>query len=287
MLEPTTEQLALLTPTERAAYRFSDFFNQRLKFLSRWWIETTMRAVLWFTAGNRLRIHGREHLETLDDPSISAIMVANHRSFFDFFVVAYALVGNTRFTRRAFFPVRSTFFYEGPTGIAINMATTGMAMFPPIFRERQKGAFNQYAIDRIAAELRAHPTFVGIHPEGRRNKDPDQYALLKPQSGVGRIALACDGVRVVPMFIKGMSSDLVVETWRNWAKPKQHPIHLVFGGDVTVDDLYHRAGDREAWQEVSRRCMDAVSTLAEDQRRRDGAPARKPDLRVLRGRSGS
>lgn len=285
MVEPTPDQLDSLTPTERAAYRFSDFFNRHLKFLSRWWIETTMRGVLWFTAGNRLRVHGTENLATLDDPRLSAIMVANHRSFFDFFVVAYALVRATRFTRRAFFPVRSTFFYEGPTGIAINMATTGMAMFPPIFREREKGRFNQYAIDRIAAELRTHPTFVGIHPEGRRNKDPDPYALLGPQSGVGRIALACQGVRVVPMFIKGMSSDLVVETWRNWAKPDQHPIELVFGEDVVVDDLYGRADDREAWQEVAARCMDAVASLAEDQRRRDGAPARRPDLRVVSRRA--
>jgi len=284
MLEPTPEQLELLTPTERAAYRFSDFFNRRLKALSELWIDTTMRAVLWFTAGNRLRIHGREHLESLDDPTLSAIMVANHRSFFDFFVVAYACVRHTRFTRRAFFPVRSTFFYEGPTGIAVNMATTGMAMFPPIFREQEKGGFNRYAIERIAHELRSSPTFLGIHPEGRRNKDPDPYSLLKPQSGVGRIALACKDVRVVPMYVKGMSSDLIVETWRNWAKPQDHPIDLVFGEDVEVSDLYDRADDRLAWKEVAARCMAAVADLADDQRRRDGLPDRKPDLRVVRGR---
>ncbi len=274
MLQPTPEQLATLTPTERACFRFGDWFNRRLKFLSCWWIDTTMRFVLWFTAGNRLRIHGTEHLESLDDPGLSAIFVANHRSFFDFYVVAYAYVTRTRFTRRSYYPVRSTFFYEGPVGVAVNMVTTGMAMYPPIFREREKAGFNRFAMERLNEELRVAPTIVGIHPEGRRNQDPDPYALLKPQKGVGRIALACPGIRVVPMYVKGMSSDLLRETWKNWFAPDDHPIDLALGPDVRVSDLYARAEDTDAWTAVAERCMVAIGALAEGQRERDLAEQR-------------
>ena len=161
MVEPTPEQLDLLTPTERAAYRFSDFFNRRLKFLSVMWINTMMRVVLWFTAGNRLRIHGREHLDSLDDPRLSAIMA--NLQLFDFFVVAYMRPAHAVY-ETSLLPVRSILL-RGPTGIAINMATTGMAMFPPIFRGQEKGGFNQYAIERIAHELRTHPP--SSNPSGR------------------------------------------------------------------------------------------------------------------------
>lgn len=273
-LDPTPEQLALLTPAERRCYRFADAFNRRFKALSSWWIGSAMCGVLWFTAGNRLRIHGDAHLASLDDPNLSVIFVANHRSFFDFYAITYAAITRTRLTRRTFFPVRSGFFYEGVLGTAVNLACTGMAMFPPIFREREKAPFNRYALKRLNAELQASPTLVGIHPEGRRNHDPDPYSLLRGRKGVGQLALACPGVRVVPIFVKGMTSDLLSETWKNWFTPDDHPIDITYGADVPVADLAPHADDPDAWTEVARRCMRAIGELASDQRARDHAAER-------------
>jgi 1-acyl-sn-glycerol-3-phosphate acyltransferase len=251
-------------------YRVADFVNRHLKFLSAAWIHTTMRGVLWLTAGNRMTVHGAENVADLDKSS-RVLMVANHRSFFDFYVIAFANVRHTRMAQRAFFPVRAKFFYEGLVGTVINWWMTIIAMFPPIVRDPKRRAWNRYALKRIEAELTIPGTWVGIHPEGRRNKSPDPYSFLRPYAGTGQIALAVGDVRVVPLYVVGISSHIFQEARRNWWRPKDHRIDVYYGPPIDLSDLQAEVAEgkdptRAQAVAASRRCMEAIVALAEKHR---------------------
>jgi 1-acyl-sn-glycerol-3-phosphate acyltransferase len=274
MLRPTPEQLSALRPMQRLCFAVADFVNQRLKPLSAWWVGTVLVGFVGLLGGRRFRVSGLEHLQTMH-PESRAVLVANHRSFFDFHVISCVAFRHSRIPRRAFWPVRATFFYDSPVGLAVAATMSGLGMFPPILRSKEKGSFNQYAVARLAAELVAHPTTIGIHPEGTRNQDRDPWSLLRGQSGVGRIALACENARVVPIFVKGMSNDVIREAWRNFTDPEAHPIDIVFGPDIAIDDLRPHAEDPDAWRAVADRCMDAIRSLADGLRVDTEAPARK------------
>ncbi len=265
MLQPTAEQLAVLNRTERLWFRVANLFAGPLKPFSLLASNTWGLALLWFAGGRRFRIHGLENLDDLDKKT-SLVMVANHRSFFDFYTIAYAAMRYSRMTRRIFFPVRSTFFYDGPIGAAINLGLSGMAMFPPIMRDKSKAPFNRFALDRMADELRHPGTMIGIHPEGRRNKDADPYSLLPPQPGVGHLACKVEGLRIVPVFVKGLSNRMVAETLYNWISPSKYPIDICFGKAVDYADLLDSNDPQASALAITQRSMDAIKALGEAQR---------------------
>src|SRR5690606_16582166 len=175
--------------------------------------------------GRRYRVRGEDVISSFE-PEDRVLLVANHRSFFDFFVITFVNVTHSRLGRRAFFPVRSTFFYEHPLGGVVNLLMSGMMMYPPVFRDRRRLRFNLLSLRRLVDELKVPGTVVGIHPEGTRGKGPDPYELLPVQFGVGRVALEAEGARVVPVFIVGMTNNLALETVRNWLFPDAYPIDV-------------------------------------------------------------
>lgn len=274
MLQPSPAQLAALTSAERRWFRFADVANRHLKFLSVAWIATFMRFLLWFCGGRRFRVSGQAHLARFT-PETRALLVANHRSFFDFYTVAYANVTGSTLGKRCFFPVRATFFYESAIGAAVNWCMTVMAMFPPILRRREGRGWNKYAMARVNAELQVPGTWVGIHPEGTRNRGEDPYSLLKAHAGAGQIAMAVGDLRVVPIFIVGMGNNVLLETWRNWTAPDQYPIYICYGPDVDLSDITEDPDDPTAWRLASERCMASIRALADELRaelERKGAP---------------
>jgi hypothetical protein len=102
------------------------------------------------------------------------VFATNHRSFFDQFAVLLGLyLTGTPWCRTIRFPVRSNFFYERPIGMVINHAIAGGVMYPPIFRQAEKTAFNKDAIDRLIKLLAEPGVVIGIHPEGTWGKGPD------------------------------------------------------------------------------------------------------------------
>src|SRR4029077_7539174 len=109
---------------------------------------------------------------------------------------------------RTCFPVRAEFFYDHPLGLLLNVALTGMAMFPPVFRHGRRRALNAWSRARCARELARPRTAVGVHPEGRRNKDGGPFEMLPAMPGAGRIALAAPGAPVVPVFIHGLGNSV-------------------------------------------------------------------------------
>lgn len=264
MLRPSPEQLAALSNKDRLWLRVALLFNGPLKWISVAIIGTFATWLMWFTGGRRYRHHGLEHLDGITRKT-SLVMAANHRSLFDFYTITYTTNRYSRMTRRCFYPVRSTFFYEGPVGAGINFALTGMAMFPPIMREASKSALNRWALERMAAELRRPGTMIGLHPEGRRNKDPDPYTFLPPQPGVGHLAMQVEGLLILPVFVKGMSNKALRETRWNWLSPREKPIDIRFGPPVEYADLVDPSDPQGSARAIAARVMESVAVLGAEQ----------------------
>jgi 1-acyl-sn-glycerol-3-phosphate acyltransferase len=281
MVGPERELLEPLLGIERVAYRVGDVFARRLKPAAALWNLSFTAGLAWLCLGRRLDVIGAENIGHLNSSS-RVLVVANHRSFFDFFVISAATMWTGRMPRsRTFFPVRSSFFYEKPAGILVNALMSGMSMFPPIFRDRAKQPFNRYSLERCIAELSIPGTVVGVHPEGTRNKGEDPYELLPAKAGMGKIALGVDdGVEIVPVFVLGMGNDLRRELELNWARGDRERINVVIGPPVDLRDLRSRRGHRGSktlHQQAAQRCLDAIAALAEIERRlRSDAPPAAP-----------
>src|SRR5712664_2287185 len=131
VLLPTPEELAVLTSFERFAFRVTHRMN-----LGRWkrfwtWCQKVFGAGwIHLSSYNLLYVYGLEHIEAVDHDQ-PILLVANHRSFFDFFTVSSVLFYRTRFGKRLFFPVRGRFFYQSPAGMFVNLVMGWWSMYPP------------------------------------------------------------------------------------------------------------------------------------------------------------
>jgi 1-acyl-sn-glycerol-3-phosphate acyltransferase len=219
----------------------------------------------WIDQGTKhLRhVHGLSRVGVFD-PAESYICVANHRSFFDLYVVTAHLVKRKLLPHRIMFPVRSTFFYDSPAGILVNGAMSFFAMYPPVFRERKHARLNIASLDECARLVSRPGVFLGLHPEGTRNKDGDPYTLLPAQSGVGRIIHQAK-VKVLPVFVNGLSNDLPRQFLDNFTG-KGTPIHIVWGAPVELGDLLSRPGGPKTYKAVAERSLEAVRVLGEEER---------------------
>ena len=226
-----------------------------------------MGALIWSCGGRRFTIHGLENLARFGKKD-SILLVANHRSFFDFFTITALLYWRTRLTKRIFFPVRQNFFYDHPLGPAVNFAMSGMRMFPPIMRDVEKKGFNTYAVARCIEELDRPGigTVLGIHPEGTRNKGDDPYAFLPAQPGAGRIALGSKRAHVIPVFVLGMGQSITGEWRKNLLEASTQPVDLYFGTPIDFTDLRPKANMVTAQKRAADRCLDAIKVLADRQR---------------------
>ncbi|CAN5924882.1 hypothetical protein BH11MYX4_BH11MYX4_48880 [soil metagenome] len=267
-VRPTPEQLAPLTRFERASFRLADLLAApSLTPLSANWNSVVMGALIWSCGGRRFKIHGLENLAGYGKKD-SILLVANHRSFFDFFTITALLYWRTRLTKRIFFPVRQNFFYDHPLGPAVNFAMSGMRMFPPIMRDKEKKGFNTYSVARCIEELNRPDigTVLGIHPEGTRNKGDDPYAFLPAQPGVGRVALGATRAHVIPVFVLGMAQSITGEWRKNIFEADTQPVDVYFGKPIDFSDLRPKANMVTSQKRAADRCLDAIKELADRQR---------------------
>jgi 1-acyl-sn-glycerol-3-phosphate acyltransferase len=212
---------------------------------------------------NLRRVHGFDRVGAFD-PAKSYVCVANHRSFFDLYVVTAYLVKHGLLPHRLLFPVRSTFFYESAAGMVVNGAMSFFAMYPPLFRERRLAHLNVASLDEIGRLLSGPGVFVGLHPEGTRGKDDDPYALLPARSGVGRI-IHQSGATVIPVFINGLGNGLAKQVAGNFTG-KGEPINVVFGAPVDFGELRDRPASPRVFKQVSECSLEAVRMLGEEER---------------------
>ena len=261
---------AILTPLERAQIRFvratlrPGALDRAIRAMQRsvgqWWIRTA-------TASLR-NVHGLERLPPWDS-SGSIVCVANHRSFFDLYVVTAELVAHG-LPQRILFPVRSTFFYDNPVGPLVNGVMSFFAMYPPIFRDRKRAALNLASLDETAALLRRGGFFVGLHPEGTRKKDADPYTFLPAQSGVGRIIHKAR-CTVLPVFVNGLLNNLTRQVGSGLLGGGR-PIHMVYGAPVDFGSLLRAPASPRTYRRIAETCLEAIGELGREERVIRNAP---------------
>jgi len=208
-------------------------------------------------------MHGIERLPVLEIRQ-SYILVSNHRSFFDLYVIFGDLV-RRGLQHRIVFPVRSTFFYDNPLGLFVNGVMSFFAMYPPLFRERKKLILNPLALDELSWLLRRGGMFAGIHPEGTRKKDDDPYTFLPAQRGVGRIIQGAK-VPVIPVFINGLVNDLSQQITSNFDGTGKD-ILVVFGKPVDFGGLLDEPPGTRTEQRIADHVMQAVGELGQEEKR--------------------
>lgn len=221
-------------------------------------------ATMWvgFVLRKVLHVAGLERLPPV--PSLPPLMmVANHRSYFDFFIISLAL-SQRGLPHRFTFPVRSRFFYDHPLGFPLNAAMSGCSMYPPIFRGGDREADNAESIEAMVSILVSGAGCVGIHPEGRRKRVGDPYELLPVRSGVGRVAVR-SGAMVVPVFIQGLDNDFLRQVL-DFLRGRGGPVIVVFGEPVVIDDLVAEHTDHRVYRAVAERCKERIEALGEEER---------------------
>jgi 1-acyl-sn-glycerol-3-phosphate acyltransferase len=254
--------LEVLTPFERLAFRVMRWANMGGGTrVGAWWQRHVLQPFFAAIIARRLVIRGLERLQAIP-PDASVLLVANHRTFFDLFVLGWILVGKWRVPRTSF-PVRANFFYENPLGLLICLLLSGGSMFPPFFRKPRSKAFNRYSLAIVIEKLRGKNNLIGFHPEGTRNKGTDPYRLLPAQPGAGEVALKARPI-VVPAFISGLSNKVFQELVSD-LRGGGEPIIAVFGDPIDLSS--YPAETRLAHH---KRCSDLfcqrIAALMEEER---------------------
>jgi 1-acyl-sn-glycerol-3-phosphate acyltransferase len=208
-------------------------------------------------------VYGLERLPAFD-PKKSYVIVANHRSFFDLYVVTSHLVRNG-LKHRIVFPVRSSFFYTSPLGLFVNGVMSFFAMYPPIFRERRQAALNVASLRELSWMLARGGVVAGLHPEGMRNKGDDPYSFLPAQRGVGKVLHEVD-VEVIPVFVNGLINDLYRQVRSNFDGSGKK-IVVVFGEPVELSDLRAQRPSPRVHLAIANRTLEAIGRLGEEEKR--------------------
>jgi 1-acyl-sn-glycerol-3-phosphate acyltransferase len=228
---PKGPPVEVLTPFERLAFRVMRWANVgKGARLGLSWQRRVLEPLFRLIIYRRLVVRGLDRLEGIPRDA-SVLLVANHRTFFDLFILGWILVRTWRKRWHPSFPVRANFFYENPFGLLICLLLSGGSMFPPFFRKPRSKSFNRYSLAIVLDKMRLPGNLIGFHPEGTRNKGGDPYQLLPAQPGAGEVALKARPV-VVPAFINGLSNKLLHEIRANVRRTD--PIVAVFGEPIDL-----------------------------------------------------
>ena len=255
-----------LTTVERLALRFAEGANERP--VGKWLQSRFLRGVSysWVRAflAHRILVEGLDDLMKLS-PDRGVMLVSNHRSFFDQYAMLLACyMGPVHWAKHLYFPVRSNFFYDQPLGIVVNAAVAGGAMYPPIYRQAERRALNDDALDKMVEILRKPGNVLGMHPEGTRGKGPDPYTFLPAQPGVGKLALVGQPV-VVPAFIHGLGNNVLEDIKWNFgpAARREHAVVAVFGPPIDYADLTAEKPRPTLYKKCADRFMQIIKGLSE------------------------
>ncbi|MBK6688662.1 MAG: 1-acyl-sn-glycerol-3-phosphate acyltransferase [Deltaproteobacteria bacterium] len=206
-------------------------------------------------------VYGLERLGPMDSGE-AMILVSNHRSFFDMFVVNMVLYKHG-FQQRLLFPVRSNFFYDHPLGFFVNGIMSWFSMYPPIFRDRKRVVLNHTAFSELSNALKTGRS-CGIHPEGKRKTDDDPYTLLPAQPGVGRL-IHLSRAKVIPIFINGLGNDLKRQIGGNFDGTGKKVI-LVFGPPIDFGELLDLPPKASTYRTLADKTVEAITALGQEER---------------------
>jgi 1-acyl-sn-glycerol-3-phosphate acyltransferase len=256
---------SVLRPIEKTQIRVirRSFEPGKVDWTLRWLQRTLGARWIDLCTKNLRHLYGFERLPPLD-PKKSYICVSNHRSFFDLYVITAMLV-RRGMPHRMLFPVRSNFFYDTPAGFFVNGLMSFFAMYPPVFRERNRATLNLAGLDEVVWMARRGGAFIGLHPEGTRNKDGDPYTLLPAQSGVGRIIRHAK-VDVIPVFINGL---LTHDLWKQVSSNVTNngtPIIGVFGKPIDFGGLTEDNPSPRLYKKIADRAVEVIGELGKEER---------------------
>jgi 1-acyl-sn-glycerol-3-phosphate acyltransferase len=278
---PTREELAVLSPFERFAFRLTWRMNRgRWKRFWTFCQRTLGAGWIHLSTYNLIRVSGLEHVEAAAR-SRPLLLVANHRSFFDMYVVSTVLFRNTRWRKQLFFPVRGRFFYDTVGGLLVNLVMGWWSMFPPFFAGGDNPKTEQREFDKFSMRLLASlaregaGNVIGFHPEGTRNKNADPYTYLRPQPGVGRL-IKDARPQVVPVFIAGLGNDLPKQVLGNWRGGE--PVRVSFGPVLDLSDFYERRDSVRTYKEIADFVMSKIAELGEQDRAARALEAKRWEL---------
>lgn len=259
-------QDAPLSRVERLALRFGELANDDIR--GKWLQTRFLRGVsyVWVRAvlANRMLVEGLDDLMALR-PETGVMVVSNHRTFFDQYAMMLACyMGPVSWCKRLYFPVRSNFFYDQPLGIVVNAAIAAGSMYPPIYRQAERRALNDEALDRMIEIVRQPGNVLGMHPEGTRGKGEDPYQLLPAQPGVGKLALLAQPM-VIPSFTLGLSNDILADVKANFGKEarRKAAVISVFGAPIDYRDLLAEKPRPTLYKKCADRFMAEIKKLAE------------------------
>ncbi len=250
VIEPSDEELAVLSAFERFAFRVTHRMN-----LGRWkrfwtWCQSVFGAGwIHLSSYNLLHVYGLEHIEAVDHDR--------------------PILLGTRFGKRLFFPVRGRFFYQSPAGMFVNLVMGWWSMYPPFFSGGDKPIpakreFDKYSFRRLTQLCREGAgNVIGFHPEGTRNRSDDPYSYLRPQPGVGKLIKEANP-QVVPIFITGLGNNLPRQVLGNWFGGEKVRIH--FGKQLDLSEFIAKKDHVRTYKEIGEFVMSRIADLGEADR---------------------
>ncbi|CAN5247646.1 hypothetical protein BH10ACI1_BH10ACI1_29180 [soil metagenome] len=266
-LAPTDKELSVLNTTEKIGFRLTHKMNQGA-WKSFWTFCQRHFGSLWIKIAtyNLMNVFGLENVEnaSVEKP---LLLVANHRSFFDMYVVSSVLFRQTKRPIKLFFPVRAKFFYTNPLGWFVNLVMGWFSMYPPFFREEkeaEKREFDKYSLRRlvqISSEGRAY--VIGFHPEGKRNLNDNPYEFLPAQTGVGAVIMKAQP-QVIPVFIAGLGNDLPKQILGNWRGGEK--VRIWFGTQIDLSSFFEKSDRLRTHKEIADFLMTKIAELGEQDR---------------------
>jgi 1-acyl-sn-glycerol-3-phosphate acyltransferase len=270
-LQPTSEELNVLSPFERFAFRLVRRMNKGA--WKRFWTfcQRTLGARwIHLSTYNIMNVYGLEHLEAAARER-PILLVANHRSFFDMYAVSTVLFRNTRWRKKLFFPVRGRFFYQSPLGLIVNLVMGWFSMYPAFFATGdhpipEKRLFDKFSFRLLTDLARTGAgNVIGFHPEGTRNKSDDPYSFLRAQPGVGKLIMDAKP-QVIPVFIAGLCNSLPKQIARNWNREEE--IRIYFGAQLNLTEHLNKPDRLRTHKEIADLVMQKIGELAKIDRAR-------------------
>jgi 1-acyl-sn-glycerol-3-phosphate acyltransferase len=260
-LEQPSYPAQRLRLTERAALALMERLNRPgwLQKVALLWGRHISQRLVQAIYLRRLCTFYDERLEGVPSDA-SVLIVANHRTFYDLFVIATAL--RVRSAHRlgvpSVFPVRSPFFYDNPLGVILCLFFSGGCMYPPVFRDERKHELNPVGVEVMRWLLTQPKVCLGIHPEGHRSKQPDHYTLEPPKRGVGvLLSDPSPNLYVLPVFVEGLNNSFGVELKRAFKGRSAEPVKVWWGEPVRAQEL---SGEPEA---LASHAHALIQTLAD------------------------
>ncbi len=263
-LYPSAKEMSVLNATERVGFRLTYAMN-RGAWKRFWGFCQRHIGSLWIKicTYNLMNVFGIENVADapLDRP---LLLVANHRSFFDMYVVSSVIFRQTKRPVTLYFPVRAKFFYTSPVGWFVNLVMGWWAMYPPFFREAkeaEKREFDKFSLAELIRIATDGPgTLIGFHPEGKRNLDRDPYSFLPAQPGVGAVVRKARP-NVIPVFIAGLGNDLPKQVLGNWTGGEK--VRIWFGNEVDLTEFYEKTDRLRTHKELADHLMLKIRELGE------------------------